>query len=226
MNEKTYTDKENAHAIYNGMDDCSDEFVKDFSDIHNSKIDDAYMFSWIIRSIVDTVKINHSVLYIACGTAGYVRLFKNIKRFVGVDFSQKMINAAEQHLKKTALDFELYCTTLDQFKSSEKFDVVYLGPYGHYTPFTNEVFTISKEFLKENGLIFCTFSDPQIYGFIRNLKEMVKNFIYNRNFNYHPKKEFEKQLVRNQLNTVLQMRIQNSIGHGFLYVVEKNKDNA
>ena len=139
MNKRRhFNNYENANAIINGMDDCVDEFVEFFVELHNEPLNNEYMYEWVLRSLEDIIKVNHSVLHVACGTAGYTRLFRYMKRFVGIDFSKKMIDAAKQIHRNESIEYEFYCTTLEKFETKEKFDVIFMGPYGHYVPYTNE----------------------------------------------------------------------------------------
>lgn len=217
---KEFSKFENANAILNGMDDCSEEFVQHFVSYHQKPIDNEYMYDWLIRSIMDTVKTNHSVLYVACGTAGYRRVFNNIKRFVGVDFSNKMITAAKAIDSKPEISFDFQCSTFEKFQTDELFDVIYLGPYGNNVPFTYECLEKAKSMLKEDGMIFCTCPDPDFKGNISKYKHFFKNLIFKKNFDWHPVRKLEKMLKKTNLETHIKLRMKTCLGHCFLYVVK------
>lgn len=217
---REYSKFENANAILNGMDDCVDEFVESFVELHKQPINNEYMNEWLLRSILDTVKTQHSVLYIACGTAGYRRLFHNIKRFVGVDFSRKMVDAAKKNDAKPDIDFEFNCSTFENFKTKEKFDIIYMGPYGNNVPYTYEAIEKAKSLLNEDGMLFCTAPDPHIHGLKAHVKEFIKNLLVNKNFDYHPIKKLKKMIRNSKLEAVIELRMKTCIGHSYCYVVK------
>jgi SAM-dependent methyltransferase len=217
---KDFNKYENAHAILNGMEDCSDEFVENFIQAHKKPIDNQYMYDWLIRSLLDVVKINHSILYVACGTSGYTRLFRNMKKFVGIDFSKKMIAASKKLHKSEAIDFEFHCTTFEQFQTNELFDVIYLGPYGHYVPYTPEVLEKAKNLLCSDGVIFCTCVDPEFKGFMGRIKAMVKHFINHKNLDYDPVQKLEKMIEKTRLGIILKLRMKTTIGYGYCYIIK------
>ncbi len=220
--KRIYSNFENASAILNGMEDCVDEFVESFVGVHQQPIDNHYMYDWLLRSLVDVIKINHSILYVACGTAGYSRLFKNIKRFVGIDFSQKMITAAKKINANKNIDFDFQCTTFEKFESKELFDLIYLGPYGHYVPFTRGILEKAKKLIKEDGLIFCTCTDPEFKGIYQRFKEFIKCLLINKTFEYDPVKKLENMLKNTKLEVYIKLRMKTGIGYSYCYVVKKN----
>lgn len=221
-NVRDFSNIENANAILNGQEDCCDEFVEAFVNLHKEPIDNFYMYDWLLRSLIDVVKINHSVLYIACGTAGYTRLFKNVKRFVGVDFSKKMINAASKLNTNPEIRYDFECNTFENFQSDELFDVVYLGPYGHNVPYTAAVLEKAKKHIKDDGMIFCTISDPEFNGWYSRAKEFLKQLIYKRTFEYDPVAKLEKMLDKADLHVYCNMRLKTSLGHAFCYILKKS----
>lgn len=219
--KKEFSNFENANAILNGMEDCVDGFVESFVELHQQPMDSHYMYEWLLRSLIDVIKINHSVLYVACGTAGYTRLFKNIKRFVGVDFSKKMINAARKTNANKNIDFEFHCATFEVFETKELFDLVYLGPYGNNVPYTLEVFDKAKKLLREDGMIFCAGPVPELDGFFCRMKEFLKRLIINKTFDYDPVKKLEKMLKKSKLKIYVNLRMKTDIGYSYCYVVKK-----
>lgn len=219
-NKRNYTDFENANAIINGMDDCVDEFVEGFVDLHNEPLNDTYMYEWLNRSLEDIIKVNHSVLHVACGTAGYTRLFRHMKRFVGIDFSNKMINAAKRiHGSNDSIEYEFHCTTLEKFDTSEKFDVIFMGPYGHYVPYTDEALQKAKSLLKSDGWIICTHPDPEFPSYWSIVKECIKQFLCNKRFGFSPVKRFEKILQKNHLEAGIKIQMKTSVGRSRCYLV-------
>ena len=220
MTKREFNKFENANAILNGMEDCVDEFVQGFINLHKQPIDNHYMYDWLLRSLVDVVKINHSILWVACGTAGYSRLFKNINRFVGIDFSAKMIDAAKTINTNKNIDFVFHCVTLEKFSTEELFDVIYLGPYGNNVPYTYEALKKAKKLLNDDGMIFCAFPDPEFKGFYSRFKEFIKNLIIHKNLDYDPVKKLEKMLKKSKLEVYIKLRMKTDIGHSYCYVVK------
>lgn len=220
--KREFSKYENANAILNGMEDCVDDFVQGFVELHNMPIDDTYMYDWLLRSILDKIKINQSVLYVACGTAGYTRLFSNIKRFVGIDFSKKMIEAAKTITKKhSKIDFAFFNTTFEAFDTGEKFDLIYLGPYGHNVPHKLGVLEKAKTLLNDNGFIFLTCPDPNFKNFFYKLKELIRNIFVNKDLNYDKHKYLKSLIKRANLEVMVELRMNNTIGHCFCYIVKK-----
>lgn len=219
--QKEFSNLENANAILNGMEDCIDDFVESFVELHQKPIDNHYMYEWLFRSLIDVIKINHSVLYVACGTAGYTRLFKNIKRFVGIDFSKKMIAAARKLSENKNIDFDFQCTTFEAFDTQELFDLVYLGPYGNNVPYTLEVFEKAKKMIKEDGMIVCAGPVPELKGFYCRAKEFLKQFFIYKTFDYDPIKKLEKMLKKSKLEIYVKLSMKTDIGYSYCYITQK-----
>lgn len=217
---RVFSNLENANAILNGQEDCCDEFVEAFVSLHKEPIDNVYMYEWLIRSFVDVIKVNQSVLYIACGTAGYTRLFKNVKRFVGIDFSKKMISAAKELNQNPAIDFDFNCTTFEDFNSTETFDIIYLGPYGHNVPYTIDVLQKAKKYLKKDGMLFCTIGDPGFKNIYSRFKEFSKQLILHGNVSYDPIAKLEKMFCKTNLQVHCQLKMKTSIGSAVCYVLK------
>lgn len=212
---------ENANAILNGMDDCHPDFTKSFVELHQKPIDNFYCYEWFLRSVIDVIKINHSVLYVACGTAGYSRLFKNIKRFVGIDFSKNMVNAAQKLHKDKKESYAFHCCTLEEFQTKESYDLIYLGPYGHNVPYTYDALNKAKKLLNKDGMIFCTIC-VQKFNFYTAIKETIKQLLYNKNIYYNPMSRLENMLVKSDLNIFVKIIMKTSIGYAACYVVKNN----
>lgn len=221
VEKRTFTELENANAILNGMEDCCDEFVETFTELHQQPIDNEYMYDWIIRSLLDVSKINQSVLYVACGTAGYSRLFKNTKRFVGIDLSQKMVNAAKRINTNPSISFDFYCTPLEKFITEERFDIIYMGPYGHNVPYSDQAFEKAKNLLAPDGMIFCTLPEPNMKGLWQKTKEFIKQILTKGIVYQHPITKLEKMLSKHNLEIYLKLRLKTSLGHAFCYITKK-----
>lgn len=226
MDQKIFSKYENANAILNGMDDCADEFVQGFVDLHKEPIDNVYMYEWLLRSLVDILKKDHSVLHIACGTGGYTRLFKNVKRFVGVDFSKKMISAAQKLHKGDSISCSFYCSTFEEFSSEEKFDIIYLGPYGHNVPYRPDVLEKAKSYLNQDGMIVCTITDQCLESLYSKVKELIKNILVNKKFEYNNVHSLEKMLEGAKLETYVKVFMKTSIGYAHCYVVKDPLNHA
>ena len=219
---RKFSNLENAIAILHGMEDCSDEFVEAFVELHQQPIDNYYKYEWLLRSIIDVIKVNPTVLYVACGTAGYSRLFKNIKRFVGLDFSKKMIEAAKKMHQNATIDFEFNCTTFENYHSAELFDIIYLGPYGHNVPYNSAVLEKAKKSLTPEGMIFCTIPAPPFKGCWHRGKALLKHFLLHGSFEYDPIKQLKKMLNHFQLEIFVTIHMKTSIGYAYCYVVKSS----
>ena len=223
VSNRIFSDLENANAILNGQEDCCDEFVNAFLDLHKKPSDNVYLYDFVMRTMVDIIKINHSVLHIACGTAGYTRLYKNVQRFVGIDHSKKMIEAAKTFNKYRQMNCEFFCTTFENYNREEKFDIIYMGPYGHNVPYTYLALEKAKNLLKEDGMLFCTITDPGFRNFLARLKERIKQILKNKTLEYDPIQIVEKMFKKTSLETFCKMRIKTDLGHSFCYILKKEK---
>jgi SAM-dependent methyltransferase len=174
--------------------------------------------------MVDICKTEHSVLYIACGTSGYMRLFNNIKRFVGVDFSKKMILASKRESKKYEISSEFHCSTFENFQTEEKFDVVWMGPYGHYVPFTLEVLIKARDYLRENGFVLYSTPDPMYKGRYGKFKEFVKCMLYKKTFKYDRVKNIESMMQKANLDKILKLRMKTTEGYSIFWIGKKTTD--
>ena len=100
--------------------------------------------------------------------------------------------------------------------------MVYLGPYGHNVPYTAAVLEKAKKHIKDDGMIFCTISDPEFKGVYSRIKELLKQIIYNQSFSYDPVAKLEKMLRKADLNIYCKLRMKTSLGHAFCYILKKS----
>lgn len=66
--------------------------------------------------LADGFMKDYNLLDIGCGTAGYFRLLKNYQSIMGLDYSQKMIKAAERLMSEWGLrDISFWNDSFEKF---------------------------------------------------------------------------------------------------------------
>ena len=89
--------------------------------------------SYIKDNIINTFKIKNKkkpleklkILDIGCGGGLLSEPMKRLgAEVVGIDASDKNINVAKLHAKKNNLDIKYFCTSPENFKTKNKFDVI------------------------------------------------------------------------------------------------------
>jgi SAM-dependent methyltransferase len=130
-----------------------------------------------------------------------------------------MIDTAKRVHENNSIEYDFHCTTLERFETKEKFDVIFMGPYGHYVPYTKEALQKAKSLLKKDGWIICTHPDPEFPNFWGIFKECLKQLIYNKTLGFNAVKRFEKFLNKNDLEIWMNMQIKTSVGRSRCYLV-------
>lgn len=115
-----------------------------------------------------------SILEIGCG-AGFSAQYLNGKfeRFVGLDYSEKLIEYAEKH--NSSMHTQFVCKNINEFKTEEKFDVILMIGVLHHIPDAGHVIENLKKYLKDNGVIIV--NEPQsgnpLVGWLRRIRKMI-----------------------------------------------------
>ncbi len=98
---------------------------------------------------------NLNILDIGCGggllSEPMSRLGGNV---TGIDASEKNINAAKIHSKKSNLKINYFCNSPENYKSEKKFDVVLNMEIVEHVEDVNFFIKKSSTFLKKNGIMF------------------------------------------------------------------------
>ena len=111
---------------------------------------------------------NLKILDIGCGggllSEPISRLGANI---TGIDASEKNINAAKIHAKKSNLKINYFCNSPENFKTDKKFDVILNMEIVEHVEDVDFFIKKSSELLKKNGLMF-----------IATLNRTLKSYIF------------------------------------------------
>lgn len=110
---------------------------------------------------------NFSVLELGCGTGRYFFYLTGVKKLVGVDLSEDMLEAARENLKRIPELLpvaEFVHSRVEDFNTNEKFDLIYsIGTLGEFCEFNTELLKKIVFFLKPGGLFFFTIVDAESY---------------------------------------------------------------
>ncbi len=96
-----------------------EEWVEYYTKSHLST-DFNYRESYLPYLVLDRLLENYSLLEIGCGTAGYIKLLPNLNHFTGIDWSQKMVDAA----KKLNPKHEFMRTLFKDYQTEKRFDAI------------------------------------------------------------------------------------------------------
>jgi ubiquinone/menaquinone biosynthesis C-methylase UbiE len=171
--------------------DCSDEYVDSYKESHLKPVSGEYRIDYISLLIIDWLYRGYSLLDVGCGTAGYFRLLKNYKSLHGLDYSNKMLKAADElsglyNLK----NIKWTCSSFGDFITSDKFDVVRLGVYGTYEPITKDIINKVYGLLNKGGMAVFSIHPP------KNYKERIKILLKKEKIKIS-NKSFTKYLLKN-----------------------------
>ena len=96
-----------------------EEWVKYYTESHLST-DFNYRESYLPYLVLDRLLEKYSLLEIGCGTAGYIKLLPNLEHFTGIDWSQKMVDAA----KKLNPKHEFIRTLFKDYQTKKQFSSI------------------------------------------------------------------------------------------------------
>tara|TARA_B100001250_G_scaffold404699_1_gene421067 strand:+ start:538 stop:1266 length:729 start_codon:yes stop_codon:yes gene_type:complete len=98
---------------------------------------------------------NLNILDIGCGGGLLSEPMARLgAKVVGIDASQKNINVAKHHLKKSKLNINYFYTSPEKFKSNKKFDIILNMEIVEHVKDVDEFIKQSSKFLKKSGLMF------------------------------------------------------------------------
>ena len=125
-----------------------------FNPIRIKYIKDNIIKNFKLNSTIKPLK-KINILDIGCGggllTEPMCRLGANV---VGIDASQKNIDIAKYHAKKSRLKINYLCATPEDLKIKKKFDVILNMEIVEHVENVNFFLKKSSELLKKNGLMF------------------------------------------------------------------------
>jgi len=141
--------------------ELSDEYVKNYASTHKNKnifYKISYSYYYLLDAIMDKP---YSLMDIGIGTGGGFQEMKNLKKLVGIDGSQKMLDMAKILLKNTKFEKKFIRALYNEnFKINETFDAIHLGVYGSYLPFDRNILTHTFAFLNKGGVLVCSLGIP------------------------------------------------------------------
>lgn len=164
---------------------------------------------WVDTTVNRILELNPSkVLEIGCGTGLLLsRVAKHCNKYVGCDFSQKAISYVNNVLIKRDKDLrnaEVYLSSAEDLKVSEKFDTVVINSVVQYFPNASYLINIIKNSINKldnSGYIFI--GDVRNYNLINNFANEV---VYNKINENIQKKAFERKvesIVRNEEELII-----------------------
>ena len=188
--------KGNGSSIQKGLKDCDEKYAHSYLSSHQNNPTRKYQLDYLAELMMDRLSISdsHSILYVGCGTAGFTRLFKKTAKFVGIDYSEKML-----HLAPLSNSREYFCGTFEEYQTQDKFDIISLTVYGPYVALTSHVLDKAKSMLKKDGLIFCPLVKYKMSK-IGKIKHILKHALINKNLNYCNVKNARKMFLESQLH--------------------------
>ena len=131
---------------------------------------------YIKQNIIKHFKINKNtnqlkgmkILDIGCGGGLLSEPFARLGASVtGIDASNKNINIAKIHAKKSNLKINYVCCTPESFNSDKKFDVILNMEVIEHVEDINFFMKQSAKFLKKNGLMF-----------VATLNKTLKSYVF------------------------------------------------
>jgi len=149
----------NKQRIEEGKE-LDDTYVNDYKDSHKNR-DLTYKLSYTSYYFIDSLLTNYSIADIGIGTGGVFKSLKNVKKLIGVDASQKMLDSSDELLKDTSYEkVFLQGYYNEDFILPEKVDVIVLGVYGSYFPLSSEILEHTAKFLNKDGFLVVTLHTP------------------------------------------------------------------
>ncbi len=119
--------------------------------------------SYIKENIVSTFKLENEkkplekieILDIGCGGGLLSEPMSRLgAKVVGIDASEKNINVAKLHAKKSNLDIKYFCTSPENFKINTKFDVILNMEIVEHVQDVDFFLKSCSKLLKKNGVMF------------------------------------------------------------------------
>lgn len=124
-----------------------------------------------------------STLDVGCGTGRYFHCLVNVKKLVGLDISEEMLEAARhpvRHQQVTVPDIELRCGNahVEDFGPTS-FDFIYsLGMFGHGCPITVDICERFHGWLKPGGILFFNVLDFDSLPLGFRVRRQVRQAVY------------------------------------------------
>ena len=148
----------------------------------NGKFKPLHMFNPIrIKYITDTIK-NHlnikkdqvnfleglSVLDIGCGGGLISEPISRLgAKVTGIDASEKNINIAKLHSKKSGLNINYINTSPENLEADEKFDIIFNLEIVEHVDNVNLYINSCNKLLKKNGLMFTATINRSLISYIK-----------------------------------------------------------
>ncbi len=119
--------------------------------------------SYIKNHIINTFKLNNreeplkkiKILDIGCGGGLLSEPMGRLgAEVVGIDASEKNINVAKLHAKKSKIDIKYFCSSPEHFKAKTKFDVILNMEIVEHVEDVEFFLNTSAKLLKKGGIMF------------------------------------------------------------------------
>jgi ubiquinone/menaquinone biosynthesis C-methylase UbiE len=143
----------------------NDAWAQRYRHIDESRGDEAFThYGERIEQLSRSFQHPIDVLDVGCGTGRYFHRLHNVRRLVGLDLSQPMLDQARTPLHAAAVraqSIELICGEINEVAFPEhSFDLIYsIGTLGEYSPLDQSVLQRFRRSLKPAGKVFLTAVD-------------------------------------------------------------------
>ena len=146
-----------------------------------------YRESYVPYMVLDRLMDKYDLLEIGCGTAGYIKLLPNLKHFVGIDWSGKMVDAA----KLLNPQHEFIQVLFDDYKTEHKFDAIIDSVTGIYDRPKQKNIDKIFSLLKDGGIAVISVRSPKI-----SLKEKCGDIVRRRESLKVPEMEMHRMFAK------------------------------
>ena len=128
----------------------------------------------LTQSLEGVTKPINNLLEIGCGAGFSIDYLKGkFINYLGVDYSQNLINYAIKHNSNNGVNFE--CVNIKEFSSKNKFDVILMIGVLHHIPEPEKVIISLQKYLTPRGIIIT--NEPQagnpFIGFLRKIRKKI-----------------------------------------------------
>ncbi|MBF0295061.1 MAG: methyltransferase domain-containing protein [Magnetococcales bacterium] len=153
-------DKKGRAPMFGG--DCSDSYVTNYLRSHEDTMSQSYRFDYAENLLVDALFEEYTLLYVGCGTGGFLRLHPRAKLVHGIDYSPKMIEACNTLIERFAMNnVEATLADFASFSPDRQYDIVQTaGVHGSYLPHTEEALQKVHALLKPGGFGLFSLTAP------------------------------------------------------------------
>ncbi|MBF0127015.1 MAG: class I SAM-dependent methyltransferase [Magnetococcales bacterium] len=201
-------------------EDCSDRYVASYADSHPDQVSESYRIDYVETLLVDALFRDYTLLYVGCGTGGFLRLYAHARRVYGIDYSRKMIEKCHELIARFNMTHvEAQVAEFARFDSERRFDIVHTaGIHGAYLPHTDASMRKVASLLREGGYgVFAITAHPRT---LSRYWKRFKNLWRKKELLEIDPEPFRALLARNGFKVVIEMK-KGERGDRFIYVCQR-----